>query len=217
MKLKNIILLLKLFYSLEKKNKSSILVIILYLCNNIILLYNTVNEIENISIWNALYWIILIFTVFQSVSISKNQIKNNERLFYANYFKPNEYLLSKIIFEWILGVLISLGSYFLFILFLGKAVNTINIVFLITTIIGLAGIIILMVFTNELSKSIKSNQVTNFVITLPLLLPMILICGKTTQLILFEENYLIWLMSLGVLNCIYLFLCFMFFPIVWKD
>ncbi len=217
MSIRSIVLLLKLFYSLEKKNKNTVSVVFLYLCNNIILLYNTINKIEDITLWNALYWIILIFTVFQSVSISKNQIKNNERIFFANYVKPNEYLISKILFEWILGFLISLGSYIMFILLLGNVVTSLNIMFLGTVFIGLFGIIMLMVFTNELGKSIKINQTITFIITLPLLLPIILICVKTTQLILLNQSIGSWIVSLVILNIIYFVLISIFFPLAWKD
>lgn len=214
--------LIKKDITLEFKSLESLAGMALFLIATVYTCYLTFKKLPSTEVWNALFWIIIIFTGFNSVTGSfKNETKGKH--FYLYFLvHPRALILSKIIYNSILMLLLSLFGLLVFSIFLGtNAIENINFWSffsgLILTSLGLSGILtIISAIAAQLD--FKGGIIT--VLGLPLLFPLILISQKFSAQALNgvsvsgNMNYLLGLLTL---NIAVITLSYVLFPYLWRQ
>ncbi len=173
-------------------------------------------------VWNALFWIIIIFSGFNAITGSFKNETNGKQLYLYFLVNPRALILAKIIYNSVLMLILSTLGLVIFSLFLGTQVLE-NINFssffmgLMLTSLGLSGILtIISAIAAQLD--FKGGIIT--VLGLPLLFPLILISQKYSAQALNgvsiggNFNFLLGLLTL---NLAVITLSYVLFPYLWRQ
>ena len=113
-------------FTLELRRNAVISGIGLYLFSLIFICYltfslrqNSINE----ATWSALFWLALLFSVINSVAKSFIGEKKGLFIYYYSVASPQSIIISKIIYNTILCLVLSLAAYLLFSTFIGNPVK----------------------------------------------------------------------------------------------
>jgi heme exporter protein B len=215
------ILILKEF-KLELRRKSVISGLGLYLLSLIFICYLTFN-LRQASIseatWSALFWLVILFSVINSVA--KSFIGENKGLaiYYYNVASPQAIIISKIIYNTILCFVLSLTGYLLFELFIDNPVkdHSIFIATLFLTSIGFASSLSLI---SGISSKANNSNILMAVLSFPLLISILLMAIKITKNVLdgldpsfsYDE-----LFNLVAINLMLSGLAYLLFPYIWRS
>src|SRR5690606_35173186 len=137
----NLLILLKKEFTLELRRKSVISGIGLYLFSLTFICYLTFSLQQahiNAATWSALFWLTILFSVVNSVAKSFIGEKKGTFIYLYSVASPQSIILSKIIYNAVLCLLLSLTGYFLFSVFLGKHIDD-KLTFLLTLVLTSTG------------------------------------------------------------------------------
>jgi heme exporter protein B len=113
-----ILTLLKKEFTLELRRKSVISGLGLYLFSTAFICYLTFslkqNQITPL-VWSALFWITILFTVINTIAKSFIGEKKGQDIYYYSIANPEMIILSKIIYNFLLTLLLSFAGLLLFI------------------------------------------------------------------------------------------------------
>src|SRR4026207_474326 len=113
---RHIYTLIKKDLLLEVRQRYSFYGILLYIIATIFVLYMTIREPEA-KVWNGLFWIIQLFICINAVAKSFLQETRGRMLYYQSITSPQNFILSKLLFNSLLMLVMSGLSLLLFILF----------------------------------------------------------------------------------------------------
>ena len=107
---------------LEVKQKYAINGIILYVVSTIFVCYLSFSRIIEPETWNSLFWIILLFASVSAVSKSFVQEGRGRQLYYYSIASSQSVILSKIIYNLLLTVILSLFCFGVFALLMSDVI-----------------------------------------------------------------------------------------------
>lgn len=189
----------------------------LYIGATIFVLFNAMDEPES-KVWNGLFWVIQLFICINAVAKSFLQESRGRMLYFYSIVSPAGFVLSKLLFNSLLMLVMSLLSLLLFVLFLGnplhKAAEFIGLVLL-------GGWSLSLVFTFLAAIAAKAQQnaaimaVLGFPIIIPQLLLLMRLCEAAFAPLLTVP--LTTVLLLFVLDILVVLLAVILFPFLWKD
>src|ERR1700741_3583744 len=106
---KTVYALLKKDVLLELRQQHTFYGILLYVASTIFVLYLSVNNPEA-DTWNGLFWIIQLFVCINAVAKSFLQESRGRMLYFYSISGPKEFIISKLIYNAILMLLMSMLS-----------------------------------------------------------------------------------------------------------
>src|SRR5690349_21306528 len=118
--------LLKKEFVLELRRKSVISGLGLYLLSIIFICYLTFNLRQNAispNTWAALFWLAILFSVVNSVAKSFIGERKGAVIYYYTIASPQQIIISKVVYNTILCLVISLAGYVLFSIFIYNPVQ----------------------------------------------------------------------------------------------
>ena len=124
--------------------------------------------------WNALFWVITLFT---SVTISgKSFFKETggQALFNFLHYTPQQFIISKIIYNMLFMLCLSFITFFFYVFFIKNEVENMGlfVIILILASTGLAGVLSLM---SAIASKASGNFAIMSILSFPVLLPIILV------------------------------------------
>ena len=114
---KEISVLIRKEVTLEWRQKYALNGILLYVVSAVFITYLSVGaKMGNLSVptWNALYWIIILFSSVNAVAKSFVQEHQGRQLYYYMIASPEAIILSKIIYNTALTLILALLGYLVF-------------------------------------------------------------------------------------------------------
>jgi heme exporter protein B len=208
--------------TLELRRKSVISGIALYLVSLIFICYLTFS-LRQASIsqatWSALFWLTILFSVINSVAKSFIGEKRGLSIYYYSIATPQVIILSKIIYNSILCVTLSLAGYFLFHLFIHNPVQD-QPLFLLTLVLTSIGFSSSLGLISAISSKAGNSNVLVAVLSFPVVISILLLAIKVTKNVLdgldrsasYDE-----LLNLVAINCISTALAYLLFPYIWRS
>ena len=124
--------------------------------------------------WNALYWVILLFSAVNAIARSFIQVRHGRLLYYHSLVHPLAVLYSKMLFNSILSIVIAIFGYVVFSTLLGSVVaDTLRFG-------GLAlafsvGVGLLFTVVSAIASKTKAGGIIMPLLSFPLIIPMILV------------------------------------------
>lgn len=215
-------LLLRKELVLEFRQKYAFNGIILYLASTIFICYLSFNlqpgQLQPIT-WNALFWIIILFTAVSAVAKSFLQESPGRLMYYYTLASARSIIISKMIYY--TGLLITLGvvGYLIYSLVLGNPVLN-PWLFLINIVIGAAGLASTLTLISSVAAKAQNNQTLLAVLGLPVLIPIILMTIKISKNAL---DGLSWsasydeIITLTAVDAIVATLAILLFPYIWRS
>lgn len=216
--LQKIVAYTKRDFLIEWKDKSILISSIVYLLAVVFICVQAFKFIEP-DAWNALFWIISFFVILTITGRSFQSESDQRFSYHYHLVKPEVIICSKMILNGLFSILISIIAYFAFSIFLGNELQQKG-PFFIVVLLGSFGIALTFTLTSALSARAGGNLVLTSILSLPLILPLLIIVIGLTEFCFTNQpisTRLSQFMGLGLLNLIILVLSSLLFPYLWRD
>ncbi|HEY0678668.1 MAG TPA: heme exporter protein CcmB [Chitinophagaceae bacterium] len=203
---------------LEIRQQYTFYGVVLYVASTIFVLYLAMGQPEEI-VWNGLFWMIQLFICINAVAKSFLQESRGRMLYFYSIAGPRDFVLSKLLFNSILMVVMSLVSLVLFQMLLG---NPLQYFLKFTAIVCLGGWSLSLVFTflAAIAARAQQNAAMMAILGFPLIIPQILllmrISGTAFADVVQAGLGQIILLLIG-LDILVIALAIILFPFLWKD
>jgi len=170
--------------------------------------------------WNALFWVITLFT---SVTISgKSFLKETggQALFNYLYYNSRDFIIAKTLYNMVFMLCLSILTFFFYGFFVKNEVENLGLFFIVLVLAssGLAGILSLM---SAISSKAGGNFAIMSILSFPVLMPLILVVIRLSKQ---AVDGLEWagvgfdfIVILAALNVLTVTLSFLLFPYLWRD
>ena len=211
--------LLKKDLLLELRQQHTFYGVLLYIASTIFVLFLSIDQPEA-NVWNGLFWVIQLFVCINTVAKSFLQESKGRMLYFYSVASPAAFIISKLLYNIILMILMSVISLILFFIFLNNPVNN-SLRF--TGIVVLGGASISMVFTlmSAIAGKAQQNAALIAILGFPVILPQLLLLmrlSKTAFAEVFKAGAVLQLSALIIgLDLLVVVLAIILFPYLWKE
>ncbi|MBK8141848.1 MAG: heme exporter protein CcmB [Chitinophagaceae bacterium] len=215
--LHHIITLFKKDLLLEVRQQYSFYGILLYIGATIFVLFMAIEEPES-KVWNGLFWVIQLFICINAVAKSFLQESKGRMLYFYSIASPTAFVLSKLLFNSLLMLVMSVLSLLLFTLFLGnpmlKAGQFIGLVLL-----GGWSLSLVFSFLAAIAAKAQQNAAIMAVLGFPIIIPQLILLMRLSNaafapLLTIPVSTVLLLVAL---DAMIILLAVILFPFLWKD
>jgi heme exporter protein B len=209
-------------FRLELRRKAVLSGIGLYLISLTFICYLTFSLRHNSisqATWSALFWLAILFSVINSVAKSFIGERRGLAIYYYTIAGPNQIIISKILYNTILCVLLSLVGYALFALLIGNVVVD-NSVFLLTLLLTSWGFAASLSLISGIAAKANNSNVLMAVLSFPVVIAVLLLAIKATKNAVDGLDFSSSsdeLINLTAINCILTTLAYLLFPYIWRS
>lgn len=206
---------------LEWRQKYAVNGILLYTVSTIFVCYLSFN-IKNTGIhqftWNALLWIVMLFTATSAMAKSFVQENEGSVLYYYTLVSPQAIILSKTIYNSLLMIFLSFLAIGAFSLVLGNPVEDMGL-FFVSLLLGAIGLSVTLTMVAAIASKAGNNGILMAVLSFPVMIPMLLMLIKVSKNaidgIARPESYdeILTLLSIDMIAGV---LAFILFPYLWR-
>ena len=219
---KQIIHLLQHEIKLEFKQKHFLSSIILYIVSTIFVCSLSFTEISEPVIWNALFWVIMLFSLTNAISKSFLNENSDKQLFLYTLLNPRALILGKIIYNLILSVVLVLISFVIFsILIKTKGLEDLNYgLFTVAIVLGSTSISSTLTMISAIASKTNNNIGILSILAFPILMPSLLLSIQFSNLAINGGDFNMgfeYIVFLGLINLLIIALSFLLFPYLWRE
>lgn len=212
--------LIKKEFLLEFRQKSTIGGVLVYVIGTIFVSALCFKGRLDKPTWNALFWVITLFT---SVTISgKSFLKETggQALFNFLHYSPQQFIVAKTLYNMAFMLCLSFVTFFFYGFFIKNEVENLGLFFIVLILAssGLAGILSLM---SAISSKASGNFAIMSILSFPVLMPLILVVIRLSKQAVdglewagVGFDFIVILLALNVLT---IALSFLLFPYLWRD
>jgi len=210
--------LLRKEITIELRQKYAIGGILLYVFSTIFIIYMSFNRIDK-QTWNALFWVIVLFASVNAVAKSFVQESGHRQLYYYTLANPSAIILSKIIYNVVLLLILSLLAFFAFSVVAENPVRNIG-QFLSALFLGSTGLSIAITFVSAIAAKANNSSTLMAILSFPLVIPILLLLikissnamGMMTDTALGKD-----MLTLVAIDLLLVAMAFVLFPFLWRD
>ncbi len=202
---------------LEIRQQYSFYGVVLYVAATIFVLFLAMDAPES-RVWNGLFWVIQLFICINAVAKSFLQESQGRMLYYQSITSPQNFILSKLLFNSLLMLVMSGLSLLLFILFLGNPVEKVF------TFVGLVfsggwGLSLVFTFLAAIAAKAQQNAAIMAILGFPLIIPQLIMLMTISNSVFSQAGPAVGttVMLLLVMNVLIILLSIILFPFLWKD
>jgi heme exporter protein B len=203
---------------LEVRQQYTFYGVLLYVASTIFVLYLSMGEPEG-AVWKGLFWMIQLFICVNAVAKSFLQEGRGRLLYFYSIAGARDFILSKLLFNALLMLLMSLVCLFLFMLMLGNPLAH-PLSFLLLSCLGGVSLSLVFTFLAAIAARAQQSAALMAILGFPLIIPQLMLLNKAST-IAFEDVVQGGLGSmLGLiagLDLMIIALAIILFPFLWKD
>lgn len=217
--LKRIFLLLKYEAMLEFRNKALTGSLFVYVISTVFVCYRSFQSVNSAEVWNALFWIVVLFSSTNAVLRSFQRENKGNALYLYQTIRPEELILAKITFNYILTLLLIAGTIPAFWLLLGNPVQDIPTFVMVSFLAAGAFSACLTLVSAMAGKSANAAGLTP-VLGFPVILPVLMVAIKAAGNAaagMELSSYWDLPVVLAAFNIIIVVLSYFLFPYLWRD
>ena len=214
--------LLKKEVKVELRQKYALNGIILYLAGTIFICYLSfapqTAQLHPIT-WNALFWIILLFSAVSAVAKSFLNESSGLLTYYYTIASGQSIILAKIIYYSALLICLGLLGFALYGLVLGNPVQD-PWLFILSIVLGSIGMATILSLVSSIAAKAQNNQSLHAILGLPLLIPVLLMSIKISKNAVdglewsSSYNELAVILAIDAIVCA---LAIILFPYLWRS
>ncbi len=213
----HILALFKKDLLLEIRQQYTFYGVLLYVASTIFVLYLSMGQPDG-PVWKGLFWMIQLFVCVNAVAKSFLQEGRGRLLYFYSIAGARDFILSKLLFNALLMLLMSLVSLGLFLLMLGNPMpNALSFVL----ISWLGGVSLSLVFTFLAAIAARAQQSSALMAILgfPLVIPQLLLLSKISNIAFaeFQGGLAGMIGLLAALDGMIVALSLILFPFLWRD
>ncbi len=212
--------LLKKDILLELRQQHTFYGILLYIASTIFVLYLSMSNTPDATVWNSLFWVIQLFICVNTVAKSFLQESRGRMLYFYSITSPVEFIIAKLIFNVLLMFIMGVISLILFFAFLGNPLSDAG-SFVFIVLLGGTSISLVFTLMSAIAAKAQQNAALIAILGFPVILPTLLLLmrlSKTAFAEVFREGAVLQLSLLIVgLDILVVALALILFPFLWKD
>jgi heme exporter protein B len=170
-------------------------------------------------VWNALYWLIILFVAVNAVAKSFLQESRHRNLYYYTLHHPRDIILSKLIYNVVLMMGMSLVAWFLFLVLLGDPAMQPG-RFLLLVFSGGFSMALLFTLLAAIAGRAGGNSALIAILGFPLVVPQLILLSDLSRPLFTPMAVTNWWTFFGVLlllDALIVALSLLLFPYLWKD
>ena len=211
--------LLKKDFLLELRQQHSFFGILLYVASTIFVLYLAMGKPEG-TVWNGLFWMIQLFICVNAVAKSFLQESRGRMLYFYFISGAVEFIISKLIYNTLMLLLMSIISLCLFAILLGSPVDD---MLRFCFVVCIGGISLSLVFTllAAIASKAQQNAALMAILGFPLIIPQLLLLIRLSKSAFgeqFRQGAVLQISLLLVaLDVMVIALSVILFPFLWKE
>ena len=204
------------------KQKHFLSSIVLYIVSTIFVCSLSFTSIEDTKIWNALFWIIILFSLTNAISKSFLNENSDKQLFLYTLLNPRVLILGKILYNLLLSVFLVLLSFFIFNFFIqSDGLKNINFsLFLLAVVLGSMSISSTLTMVSAIASKTNNNIGILSILAFPILIPSLLLSIQFSNLAInggTAEMASQFIVFLSLINLLIIILSFLLFPYLWRE
>jgi len=220
--MKEIKVLIRKELLLEWRQKYALNGILLYLASTIFICYLSFSLSRgqiSVETWNALLWIILLFTAVSAISKSFNQEQEGRMIYYYMIASPQSIIISKIIYNTLLMILLAIPGYLFYSLVMGNPVYNSGL-FYFNLLMGAMGFSSTLTMVSGIAAKAGNNITLMAILSFPVIVPMLLLLLKISKNAI---DGLSWsgssesILVLISINAIVITVSYLLFPYLWRS
>jgi heme exporter protein B len=170
-------------------------------------------------VWNGLFWIVQLFVCVNAVAKAFLQESRGKMLYFYSIAGAKDFIISKLIFNLLLMLVMSLLSLFIFIVLLG---DPFEYLWRFVGIAVLGGISLSLVFTFLAAIAAKAQQQAALmaIMGFPIIIPQLMLLmriSETAFASVVQESFGQMVLLLIGLDIMVVALSIILFPFLWKD
>jgi heme exporter protein B len=205
--------------NLEWKQKYAFNGLLLYVGATVFICYLSFREILEVPVWNALFWIIQLFAGVNAIAKSFLQESRGRMLYYYILADPKAIILSKIIYNFLLMLLLSVFNFLFYSLLIGNPVSNTPL-FLFTLLLGSMGLSSVLTMVSAIASKAGHSAALMPILSFPVLLPLLMTTIKLSKNAIdgldWAANQQLVIILLA-LNIMVIALGYLLFPYIWKE
>ena len=212
----------------EWRQRYAINGIILYLTSTIFICYMSFSlKAGTISptTWNALFWIVLLFTSVNTVAKSFIQESAGRQLYFYSIASPEGIVLSKMIYNSLLGVFTACLGLAIYGLVMSNTLDSSSVDmdythFFIAVVLGAMGFATCLTMVSAIASKAKNSTALMAILSFPVLIPLILLLIKLSRNAmegLDRASSTDEILTLLAINAITIAISYVLFPYLWRS
>ncbi len=213
-----IIALFKKDLLLEIRQQYTFYGILLYVASTIFVLYLAMGQPEAF-VWNGLFWMIQLFVCVNAVAKSFLQEGKGRMLYFYSIAGARDFIISKLAFNMLLMIMMSLLSMVLFQLLLGNPLEH-SLKFFAIAGFGGMGLSLVFTFLSAIAARAQQSAALMAILGFPLIIPQLLLLMRLSNTAfsdVFQGSYYQIVLLLAALDVLIIMLAIILYPFLWKD
>ena len=219
MDIQHIIALIKKDLLLEWRKKHALYGAILYVISTIFICYLSFKDALEITTWNALFWVILLFSALNTISRNFQQDTQGKQLYHYTLSSPQSFVIAKMVYNSLVIIFLAFISLGIYTLFMGNQIENI-LLYVTALILGSIGFGTTLSFVSAIAVKTDNNVTLLSILSFPILLPLLLVLVKVSLNAVVglsdPENFK-FLAVLASINLTTVVLSYLLFPYLWRD
>jgi len=221
--LKEILYLIQKDLVLEWRQKYAFNGMLLYVGSTVFVCYLSFGlrqfSADSGPIWNALLWIILLFTSVNAIAKSFMQENRGRLLYFYSIVSPQGIILAKIVYNSLLMLLLAVICFVFYAFVLGNPVQDIP-MFLLSLLLGAIGFSTSLTMISGIASKAANSSTLMAILSFPVIVPMLLMLIKMSKNAmdgLDRGASLDELLTLLAINMIVITVSYILFPYLWRS
>jgi heme exporter protein B len=213
--------LLKKEFTLELRRKSVFSGLALYLFSTVFIYYLTFNLRQSLIsplVWSALFWVTILFSSINTIAKSFIGEKRGQELYFYSLVSPESIVLSKLIYNFLLCLVLAMTGLGLFVLFLFNPVEILW-TFILTIVLTSWGFAASLTLLSGIASKANNSHIVMTVLSFPIVISILLLSIKITKNCIdgleASTNY-DELLTLVAINCLVTAASYLLFPYIWR-
>ena len=209
--------------TLEWRQKYAFNGLLLFTVSTIFIIYLSLSVKNQSSLqaplWNAIFWVVILFSAINAVAKSFLQESAGRQLYYYTAVHPVSLIIAKMTYNSLLMLVLALIATVAYGTVLGYPVSN-TAMFLCALVLASVGISSVLTMMSAIASKAGNNTVLMAILSMPLLIPILLLSIKTVRNaidgIVWSETY-DELITLFAVDAIGVALGYILFPFLWKN
>lgn len=206
-------------FTLEWRNRYTLYGMLLYVVSTVFVCYLSFRHVVSVPVWNALFWIIMLFAAINAVGRSFIQERQGRLLYYFSTCSPQAFVLAKMIYNAAVMLLITVLAYAIYAVFIGDLVQD-HLMFFVALVLGSTGFALTLTLMSAIAAKTENNISLMAILSFPVQLPFLITLIKLSKNAVdgLDPSVSYGLVTVLILIIVMvLALSYLLFPYLWRD
>ncbi|MEO8795292.1 MAG: heme exporter protein CcmB [Daejeonella sp.] len=203
---------------LEWRSKYAFNGILLYVVSTVFVCFLAFKSIQPIT-WNALFWIIMLFASVNAITKSFVQENKGRQLYYYTIASPLAIIISKIIYNILLMLLLSVIALAFYSLVFKNPVGD-PLFYFISVLLGSISFATVFTMISGIASKAQNSGALMAILSFPVIIPLLIVLIKLSKNAMDGLDRSVSMDEIGVLcaiNLIVISVSLLLFPYLWRE